>query len=122
MSKGAIMSLIGLGALSACAAPQVDGSTGATASAPLSMDGVAFVADIGLGPAGEMLTAAGAVPTSGRAIRVHRDDGVALTESDGRLAKQAAVEACDLAGGRFNAAALGRYDGSGAWIFNGSCA
>lgn len=121
MRRGAVISLMGIGALAACGAPSGGGGSVAAASKPLTVDGMAFVADIGPGPAGERLTGAGAVPTAGAAIVVRRADGM-LADSEGLLAKRAAEAACDAAGGKFNPAALGRYAGAGVWSFNGSCA
>lgn len=116
-----VIGAVGLGALAACGAPQGGGGTAVPARA-LTVEGVAFSAEILPGPPGEVLTAAGARRVQGRSIRVQRADGVVLSNSDGRIAKAAAEAACDAASGRFNPSALGRYAGPGVWAFDGGCA
>jgi hypothetical protein len=116
-----IISVLGMGVLSACGGTPV-ASRLDPAQATVTVDGAAFVADVAPGPAGEVLTAAGARPTAGLAITVARADGAALGAADGAIAKRAAVAACDDAGGRFVPGAIGRPQATGAWVFNGACA
>lgn len=119
-----IIGLVGAGVLSACAAPPGGGGGGDVrpAAVPVTVEGAGFAADLRPGPAGERLTSDGAVPTRGLAVAVRREGGAALDYSEGRIAKAAAEAACRSAGGRFDAAAIGRYSGAGTWTFNGACA
>jgi hypothetical protein len=73
------------------------------------------------GPPGERLTPMGAVPTEGLGVIVRRADGAELANSEGRIAKAAAEKGCNAAGGTFNRAVLGRYEGAGTWVFDGVC-
>jgi hypothetical protein len=86
-------------------------------NAPVTVDGQTFMAAIGPGPQGVALIAAGGVPVPGRQVTITGG----LTQSDGVLARRAAVQACADGRSGFNAGALGRFDGA-AWIFDGGCA
>ncbi|MBE2278372.1 MAG: hypothetical protein IAE87_18990 [Rhodobacteraceae bacterium] len=87
----------------------------------LDLDGAVFQAEIFPGAPGAMLTADGARPVPGATLRLTRE-GRALARDEGALAKKAARAGCTAAGGRFAEAALGRFDGAGAWVFPGGCA
>ncbi len=106
-------------ALAACVAAQAP----AVPEGPrrVDLDGAAFLAEIFPGPPGAMLTADGARPVTGATLRLTRE-GRTLARDEGALAKKAARAGCTAAGGRFAEAALGRFDGAGAWVFPGGCA
>jgi hypothetical protein len=85
------------------------------------VEGVEFQTFMRDGPPGERLTPMGAVPTEGLGVIVRRADGAELANSEGRIAKAAAEKGCNAAGGTFNRAVLGRYEGAGTWVFGGVC-
>lgn len=108
-------------ALSACAPATVRDETfgqGVTlAPTPVTARGQVFTGEVGPGPDGTVLTAAGAVRVPGARVTVTG----ALAQSDGALAKAAAVAACQAAGGAMNPMPLGRFAGQGTWVFDGVC-
>ena len=62
----------------------------------------------------------GAVPTEGLGVVVWRADEAPLSNSEGRIAKAAAIKGCDASGGVYNREALGRYEGPGSGCSTGS--
>lgn len=108
--------------LSACVGAPVGGMQSAATAEVFSLtrDGHTYSARVQPGQPGRALTADGAVATSGMTVVVS-GDSLALGMDQGRLAKSLSVEACTQAGGRPNAAALGRY-AAGQWQFAGACA
>ena len=123
--KRAAGSMLGLAALSACVAGAGTPPSGlASARAgvqAVTLDGTAFEAAIAPGGPGLRLTADGALPVSGLAVRVRRSGG-SLAMDEGALAKRAARAGCAAAGGRFQEEAIGGFDRAGAWVFPGACA
>lgn len=83
------------------------------------LDGAEYAVAVAPGSAGVSLTRAGAVQVPGNTITV---SGGAMAQDTGAVAKRAAKQGCEQAGGRFNGAALGRYAGQGTWAFAGGCA
>jgi hypothetical protein len=123
MARAAILSMAGAVALTACGdAPDAALQTIAPQRSEVTVEGIAFETDLRSGPPGERLTAMGAVPTQGMGVLVRRADGAELANSEGRIAKAAAEKGCNAAGGTFNRAVLGRYEGAGTWVFDGVCA
>ena len=123
MARAAILSMAGAVALTACGdAPDAALQAVAPQRAEVTVEGIAFETDLRSGPPGERLTAMGAVPTQGMGVLVRRADGAELANSEGRIAKAAAEKGCNAAGGTFNRAVLGRYEGAGTWVFDGVCA
>lgn len=114
----AALTLIGLTACAPVARGPVSAMQGPVA---VSLDGRSFAATIQPGPRGTTLTRQGAVGVAGSQIAVTRA-GSALRMDEGAVAKRAARQACADAGGRFNAAAIGRYQAAGVWAFPGGCA
>lgn len=111
--------LLAPAALAACVAPPPSGLRMGDVQA--QVDGMGFAVAVSPGTPGAMLTAAGARPVAGATLRVRRE-GAALAMDEGALAKKAARAGCAAASGRFAEAALGAYDGAGAWVFAGACA
>lgn len=110
------------GVLSACVAtPAAEAPARASAvqagAAPVVVDGVSYAAALRPGPAGTVLTRAGAVAATGLTVAVSP-----LAMDQGRAAKAAAAMACAGQGGRFNAGATGRFAGAQTWEFRGACA
>ena len=123
MARAAIMSMAGAVALAACGdAPDAALQTVAPQREEVTVEGITFEATLRNGPPGERLTSMGAVPTQGMGVIVRRADGAELANSEGRIAKAAAEKGCNAAGGSFNRAVLGRYEGAGTWVFDGVCA
>ena len=123
MARAAILSMAGAVALTACGdAPDAALQTVAPQRTEVTVEGIAFETDLRSGPPGERLTSMGAVPTQGMGVLVRRADGAELANSEGRIAKAAAEKGCNAAGGTFNRAVLGRYEGAGTWVFDGVCA
>ena len=123
MARAAILCMAGAAALTACGdAPDAALQTVAPQRAEVTVEGIAFETTLRSGPPGERLTSMGAVPTQGMGIIVRRADGAELANSEGRIAKAAAEKGCNAAGGTFNRAVLGRYEGAGTWVFDGVCA
>ncbi len=120
MRAAVLFGLVGAGALAACGAPQAGGPV-AAAQLPVTVEGVAYRADLRPGIPGEMLTPGGARRTSGLSVAVTRE-GQPLHYSDGAPAKKAAEAACLSGGHRFNPSAIGRVTGAGVWTFAGACA
>ena len=109
--------------MTACGdAPDAALQTVAPQRAEVTVEGIAFETTLRSGPPGERLTSMGAVPTLGMGVIVRRADGAELANSEGRIAKAAAEKGCNAAGGTFNRAVLGRYEGAGTWVFDGVCA
>lgn len=110
------------GVLSACvAAPAAKAPSGAQAAragaAPVVLDGVTYETAVQPGPSGTVLTRSGVMAAQGMTVSV-----TSLAMHQGKLAKDAAALACTGQGGRFNAAATGRFAGGGTWEFRGACA
>ncbi|MEY3306725.1 MAG: hypothetical protein RLZZ413_763 [Pseudomonadota bacterium] len=123
MARAAILCMAGAAALTACGdAPDAALQTVAPQRAEVTVEGIAFATTLRSGPPGERLTSMGAVPTLGMGVIVRRADGAELANSEGRIAKAAAEKGCNGAGGTFNRAVLGRYEGAGTWVFDGVCA
>ena len=123
MARAAILCMAGAAALTACGdAPDAALQTVAPQRAEVTVEGIAFETTLRSGPPGERLTSMGAVPTLGMGVIVQRADGAELANSEGRIAKAAAEKGCNAAGGTFNRAVLGRYEGAGTWVFDGVCA
>ena len=113
----------GLLALSACGkGPEAALDPVSPAREKVTVEGIDFETSLRKGPPGQRLTPMGAVPTAGLGIIVRRADRAELASSEGRIAKAAAEKGCNAAGGTFNRAALGRYEGAGTWVFDGVCA
>lgn len=121
MARVCIISMVGAGALGACAAPGAVPDAAGRAEVPVTVDGARFLAAVGPGLPGEKLGATGAAPARGLTVAVTRE-GAPLHYSDGIAAKAAARAGCEGAGRRFDAAALGRYAAPGTWQFAGACA
>ena len=122
MARAAILCMAGTVALAACGdAPDAALQTVAPSREEVTVEGITFDATLRSGPPGERLTSMGAVPTQGMGVIVQRADGAELANSEGRIAKAAAEKGCNAAGGTFNRAVLGRYEGAGTWVFNGVC-
>lgn len=110
-------------ALAACVAPS-DAPRGGQARAgdqQVMVGTEAFLARVAPDAPGLILTAAGAKPVVGQAVAVTRAAG-AMAFDEGALAKKAARAGCLAAGGRFQEAAIGGYQATGAWLFRGACA
>lgn len=123
MGRAAVICLAGMVALSACGkGPEAALQPMTPTREKVLVEGVEFKTDLRKGPPGERLTPMGAVPTEGLGVIVRRADGAELANSEGRIAKAAAEKGCNAAGGTFNRAVLGRYEGAGTWVFNGVCA
>ena len=123
MGRAAVICMAGMVALSACGkGPEAALQPVIPAREKVMVEGVEFKTDLRKGPPGERLTPMGAVPTEGLGVIVRRADGAELANSEGRIAKAAAEKGCNAAGGTFNRAVLGRYEGAGTWVFNGVCA
>ena len=123
MARAAILCMAGTVALTACGdAPDAALQTVAPSREAVTVEGIGFEATLRSGPPGERLTSMGAVPTLGMGVIVRRADGAELANSEGRIAKAAAEKGCNAAGGTFNRAVLGRYEGAGTWVFDGVCA
>ena len=123
MGRAAVICLAGMVALSACGkGPEAALQPVTPTREKVMVEGVEFKTDLRKGPPGERLTPMGAVPTEGLGVIVRRADGAELANSEGRIAKAAAEKGCNAAGGTFNRAVLGRYEGAGTWVFNGVCA
>ena len=113
-------------ALAGCVAPQGGpGGAGEAKPVPLAevtIDGRAFAVQVEGRGTGLRLTADGARPVEGRLVRVVASASP-LGMDEGAIAKKAARLGCGKAGGRFNEAAIGAYERSGAaWVFAGACA
>ncbi|AWD20308.1 hypothetical protein [Fuscovulum blasticum] len=113
-------------ALAGCVAPQDElDRVGAAKAVPLAevvVDGRAFAVQVEGRGTGLRLTADGARPVEGRLVRVAASASP-LAMDEGAIAKKAARQGCGKAGGRFNEAAIGAYERSGAaWVFAGACA
>ena len=113
-------------AVAGCAAQPGQGGVSAApaSSAPheLLLGGRSLQASLQPGAAGRSLGANGVRRLSGQTVRVIATDG-ALANDQGALAKKAARAGCQQAGGRFNEAAIGRFERQGdAWLFDGGCA
>jgi hypothetical protein len=122
MGRVAVICMAGMVALSACGnGPEAALQPMTPAREKVLVEGVEFKTDLRKGPPGERLTPMGAVPTEGLGVIVRRADGAELANSEGRIAKAAAEKGCNAAGGTFNRAVLGRYEGAGTWVFNGVC-
>lgn len=123
MTRAAVICMAAMLALSGCGkGPEAALQPMTPAREKVMVEGVEFTADLREGPPGERLTPMGAVPTAGLGVIVRRADGAELANSEGRIAKAAAEKGCNAAGGTFNRAVLGRYEGAGTWVFDGVCA
>ena len=122
MTRAAVICMIGMMALSACGkGPESALRPTEPTREKVTVEGIEFRTDLRKGPPGERLTPMGAVPTAGLGVIVRRADGAELANSEGRIAKAAAEKGCNAAGGTFNRAVLGRYEGAGTWVFDGVC-
>ena len=98
------------------------GAAMAIPTAEVTVDGRAFAVQVEGRGTGLRLTADGARPVEGRLVRVAAS-APPLAMDEGAVAKKAARQGCGKAGGRFNEAAIGAYERSGAaWVFAGACA
>ena len=114
--------MLGAAALSGCAEPpDVAMSRVTPAREKVTVEGIEFQTELRRGPPGQRLTPMGAVPTQGLGVLVWRADEAPLSNSEGRIAKAAAVKGCDASGGVYNREAIGRYEGAGVWVFDGVC-
>jgi hypothetical protein len=122
MTRAAVICMGAMLALSACGkGPEAALQPMDPGREKVIVEGVEFQTFLRNGPPGERLTPMGAVPTEGLRVIVRRADGAELANSEGRIAKAAAEKGCNAAGGTFNRAVLGRYEGAGTWVFNGVC-
>jgi hypothetical protein len=122
MARAAILCMATAVVLTACGdAPDAALQRVAPERAEVTVEGIDFETTLRKGPPGERLTPMGAVPTEGLGVIVRRADGAELANSEGRIAKAAAEKGCNAAGGTFNRAVLGRYEGAGTWVFDGVC-
>jgi len=122
MTRAAVICVGAILALSACGkGPEAALQPMDPGREKVIVEGVEFQTFIRDGPPGERLTPMGAVPTAGLGVIVRRADGADLANSEGRIAKAAAEKGCNAAGGTFNRAVLGRYEGAGTWVFDGVC-
>ena len=113
-------------AVAGCAAQPgpggISAASGTTAPHALVLGGRSLQVSLHPGAAGRSLGADGVRRLSGQTVRVIATDGT-LANDQGALAKKAARAGCQQAGGRFNAAAIGRFERQGdAWLFDGGCA
>jgi hypothetical protein len=123
MTRAAVICMGAMLALSACGkGPEAALQPMDPGREKVIVEGVEFQTFLRDGPPGERLTPMGAVPTEGLRVIVRRADGADLASSEGRIAKAAAEKGCNAAGGTFNRAVLGRYEGAGTWVFDGVCA
>ena len=123
MARAAVICMGAMLALSACGrGPEAALQPMDPGRETVIVEGVEFQTFLRDGPPGERLTPMGAVPTEGLGVIVRRADGAELANSEGRIAKAAAEKGCNAAGGTFNRAVLGRYEGAGTWVFDGVCA
>ncbi|MGB8815403.1 MAG: hypothetical protein WCC57_19670 [Paracoccaceae bacterium] len=121
MRASGIIGMVAAAALSACApATQVSAPVGQAIEFPVDFNNATYIAKIAPGPAGEAITAAGAVPVQGATIRV-RPAGEPFETFEGKLAKDVAAAACTSQGRRFNPTAIGDF-AEAEWIFRGACA
>ncbi|MFN7268774.1 MAG: hypothetical protein ACK5UA_07215 [Cereibacter sp.] len=122
MTRAAVICVGAILALSACGkGPEAALQPMDPGREKVIVEGVEFQTFMRDGPPGERLTPMGAVPTAGLGVIVRRADGADLANSEGRIAKAAAEKGCNAAGGTFNRAVLGRYEGAGTWVFDGVC-
>ncbi|MCA3439204.1 MAG: hypothetical protein INF50_02510 [Rhodobacter sp.] len=122
MTRAAVICVGAILALSACGkGPEAALQPMDPGREKVIVEGVEFQTFLRDGPPGERLTPMGAVPTAGLGVIVRRADGAELANSEGRIAKAAAEKGCNAAGGTFNRAVLGRYEGAGTWVFDGVC-
>jgi hypothetical protein len=122
MTRAAVICMGAMLALSACGkGPEAALQPMDPGREKVMVEGVEFQIFLRDGPPGQRLTPMGAVPTEGLRVIVRRADGAELANSEGRIAKAAAEKGCNAAGGTFNRAALGRYEGAGTWVFDGVC-
>jgi hypothetical protein len=122
MDRAMAICILGLVGLAACSrSPEAALDPVKPERQNVTVEGVQFNAFLRKGPPGERLTPMGAVPTEGLGVIVRRADGAELANSEGRIAKAAAEKGCNAAGGTFNRAVLGRYEGAGTWVFDGVC-
>jgi hypothetical protein len=122
MTRAAVICMGAMLALSACGkGPEAALQPMDPGREKVMVEGVEFQIFLRDGPPGERLTPMGAVPTEGLRVIVRRADGAELANSEGRIAKAAAEKGCNAAGGTFNRAVLGRYEGAGTWVFDGVC-
>lgn len=113
---------LSLVAVAGCAGQPGGVATATSGQHAVQIDGQALNVAVQPGPVGTMLTAQGARPVSGQAIRVQSAAG-SMAMGQGALAKKAAREGCAMASGRYNEAAIGRFERTAnAWIFEGACA
>ena len=119
--SGARLLPLGLMMLTACA-PMPGAPGGAMAGAQsVTLNGEVFAATLAPGQAAVIISKDGAQAARGLSVSVRRSSGAALGADGGRAAKAAAETACQAAGGRFNARAIGRYGQDGLWVFDGAC-
>jgi hypothetical protein len=122
MTRAAVICMGAMLALSACGkGPEAALQPMDPGREKVIVEGVEFQTFLRDGPPGQRLTPMGAVPTEGLRVIVRRADGAELANSEGRIAKAAAEKGCNAAGGTFNRAVLGRYEGAGTWVFDGVC-
>jgi hypothetical protein len=122
MARVVVICMAGMMILSACGnGPEAALQPMEPSREKVTVEGIEFQTFLRDGPPGERLTPMGAVPTEGLRVIVRRADGADLANSEGRIAKAAAEKGCNAAGGTFNRAALGRYEGAGTWVFDGVC-
>jgi hypothetical protein len=122
MTRAAVICMGAMLALSACGkGPEAALQPMDPGREKVMVEGVEFQIFLRDGPPGQRLTPMGAVPTEGLRVIVRRADGAELANSEGRIAKAAAEKGCNAAGGTFNRAVLGRYEGAGTWVFDGVC-
>jgi hypothetical protein len=117
------MCMLGLVGVAACGkAPEAALDPVEPVRQDVTVEGIEFKTFLREGPPGQRFTQSGVVATQGLGVLVLRADGAELASSEGRIAKAAAEKGCNAAGGAFNRAVLGRYEGSGTWVFDGVCA
>jgi hypothetical protein len=112
--------------LAGCVAPKVNAprvAAGASlTSTTVTVNTREYLAEVGPGPDGLVLTPQGAEAVSGASVRVFRPG---LGNADGIEAKAAATAICAQAGGQYDPAAVGRFvpsgAGEGSWVFDGAC-
>jgi hypothetical protein len=119
-APGMLLSVAGLSACVAVVPVPVAAPRAIVADAvPVSYRDRAFVASIGPGAPGVVLTPAGALAVPGQTVRV---TAPGLARDEGLAAKEVARLACEGQGGAFRPQAIGRYAGPEVWAFDGACA
>jgi hypothetical protein len=127
MQEARPVAVLAVAALAGCVAgPVADqprtGQQPRLAATLVGVDGRDYLGSVQAGPNGVLVHGDLAEATTGASVTVVR---AGLLNSDGIAAKKAAMASCALAGGVYDAGALGRFvttgASGGAWVFDGSC-